>query len=110
MNYPPPSPTDVLFTLEIILETHGPDARAAARAMAQLVPRDVDRRGVAVRLRDALHGEIGPGPWTQQERCRLATIAWRALPQQVRWWGLRSTGRPTARTPCQLHSLVGPRD
>jgi len=84
MTRSPLSPVDVLFALEHAFNTCGPDARAAARAVSQLMPDVVDRKAVYLDLLAALRPEIQPGPWTEQERCRLATIAWRALPMQVR--------------------------
>ena len=84
MTQPSLSPIDVLFALERVLDTCGPDAKAAARAISQLMPDMVDRKAVYLHLLAALRPEIRPGPWPEQERCRLATIAWRALPLVVR--------------------------
>ena len=84
MRHLPLSPIDVLFALEHALKTHGPDATAAARAISHLMLDVVDREAVYLDLVAALRHEIRPGPWPEKERCRLATIAWRALRERVR--------------------------
>ena len=84
MTDSPLSPIVVLFALEDALAACGPDAKAAARAVSQLMPDTVDREAVYLDLLAAPGPEIGPGPWEEKEVCFFVTVAWRALPERVR--------------------------